>query len=487
MERKIKKIVCYGFIYLAGIIIPLFYEDRYFNIIKAKSDAYRVGASVLLLLFFFLLLMKNKLKISKISKFEFLILLFVLNAFLSSAMSYSFVDCFWGSRGWRIGLFALASGAVFICVLSKTQLIKEGIWFPICVVNCIIFSIGILHSMNLDVFHLHQGIKGIQYYSYISTIGNANWMSGYLCLLIPILLVFFCEEKDKIAQFIYFTTLALGLFNGILCNSDGLYLGIGISAFFLIPFVLSERKHLCKVSILVVLFSVFLLVVKQYSRFKYKAMSMSGITMFLMSGYKPYILIIAAVSALIFLRKPNKKIILISEFILSLIAVLFLDHMLDAADIYNYSWGNNRSFIWYQSMYIYKNYFNLRQKIFGVGPDMLKGWYYYLSQWLKTTVLTAHSVPVQTLLTLGINGILIYSFLWIRVFRCYFEKKIKDAENFAYFASLAAYFGQSWVNSTNPNNFALFVAIAGLFLQGLNNNHKDELNLLKLKERGNRK
>lgn len=139
--------------------------------------------------------------------------------------------------------------------------------------------------------------------------------------------------------------------------------------------------------------------------------------------------------------------------------------MVKAFVTYNYYWGNNRALIWNESFKIYKDYFSLKQKIFGVGPEYLNEWYYYLSENLKARVLVSHSEPIQLLLTGGIVGIINYVLIVVMVIKSYFKNNLEDNYQLPFLMSIIAYLGQSLVNSMTPLNVGLLALVFAMYMK----------------------
>lgn len=472
MEDKyklFKRLICYSFIILTCVIVPLYVENAYFNITKAKFNAYRFGIVILLLALIFIMAFdKQKIKFEP-NKLEKLLISFGLLSLLSSLLAYHFDQAFFGSNGWYIGTFTIMTAIVFCIFISRTKFNYKFFWGVILGINIIIFIFSILHSAKIDVFNLHLGINKKQYFSYISTVGNVNWMVGYLCLIIPMLFCRYLKLEDK-RQYLYLFVLFLGVFNIILVNSDGIFLGFGIMAFFLVPYIFKNVRYLNKSAYIIVLL-VFVGLILKLPIFDAKYLEISGLTKIIISNIALIGLSLIALVIIYLCHKNliNDKALKITRniilIILGLFVIYFIYDMVKAFVTYNYYWGNNRALIWNESFKIYKDYFSLKQKIFGVGPEYLNEWYYYLSENLKARVLVSHSEPIQLLLTGGIVGIINYVLIVVMVIKSYFKNNLEDNYQLPFLMSIIAYLGQSLVNSMTPLNVGLLALVFAMYMK----------------------
>lgn len=452
------------------IAIPLYVENRYFNILQAKGHAFDAGCILGLLLIVFASLRNReivKLKPSW-SLIDAGLIVMAFAAVVSSILSESFKDAFLGEKGWCIGGFAFLMAALMYLYLAKSFSFKQNCWMPVIAINGFIFITGILHSAGKDALGLHENIYPDQFYQYISTIGNVNWYVGYLCLLIPMMACFFIEAEKLISQTIYLMVLALGEINMVLTGSDGLYLGIGVCAFFAVPYMLRDKRAAGRFFVLVLIYGLALVVVSVCPIFAEKKAMIDGFsTLFLRPmGYLTVVAIgIAGVVVFRVMKEGNaKKLCGFMTIALEAgLGVITLFFAVKTVENFGPDWGSGRGAIWLSSIDIFRGLDPI-QKTFGVGPEMLGPYFAEYSIGLSRRVLAAHSEQFQILLSMGIAGLVGWIILWTGVIRRCFRDRLWRTPVMAFFLPLMAYLGQSLVNTPMATNFGILIMVISLFV-----------------------
>ena len=466
-QTKFKSIGLSIFILFMMVFVPLFLKNYYYDLVEAKYTMLHIGILISIVIAIPIFIISNK-RFHNYSIFEMLLLLFGVVSLISSFISGSFMSSFIGDEGWGIGSFVLLF-SILLILFYKDTAIDHRLWLVIAVVNIFLFALSYLHNANIDVFNLHAGISYTQYYSYFSLLGNANWISGYLCLLLPVFYFFYINEKDNIKKNIYLVCLILGIGNIVFVNSDGFYVGMALGMMFLIPCIVNNKKHKA-IAIVPIVLGVTLLMVKYLPIYSDKYETLSGITLVLSSYYIPFLLLIIGVvlfflSKRSFSTKTRRIFIITCEVIISLFFVYLLFDLLKSINSYSYDWGNNRLRIWIETLFAYNNYLSFPQKMIGVGPEMQASWYGYLNNELGAIFIATHSEPIQILFTMGLIGFLLYLGCVVLFIRFYFQKGKVNGYNRGYYIGLMAYFGQSFFNSMNPLNAAIFFVILGEFIK----------------------
>lgn len=455
------------------VVMPFYYERAYFNILQAKGRIYIVGAVIALVWCLFLVFIyKKKKTIDNSSRIKWdvtsygIVLLGVI-ALVSSMCSGAFVDSFFGMKGWCVGGFAFLSLAIMYVMLTRNLQIRPNLWLPVIIANNIVFIIGILHGAGVDVFHLHSRMLSDQVFKYITTIGNLNWYVGYLSLLVPMMAIFYISCSDKKSRAIYLEFMILACMNLVLCGSDGAYLGFGFCAFFMIPYVMDTEVRIRRACVLIILYGISILLVSVCPCFAEKAESIHGISGVLLEPKAAVLVILAGVIGVIvsmvksgmFFVKNKIPVTVILEGVFGCVAAY---HLYNMVRNFGDHWGTNRGKTWMYSMELFQK-FSWKEKCIGVGPEMLLEPYKQLSQWFERTIVSAHSEPIQLLLTTGIIGLFCWMVIWGSIFVSYFRKKVWKTDNIAFFLPLAAYFGQSFVNGPQIVNIALLYVMMAVW------------------------
>lgn len=546
---NIKAIAGYIFFLCALIIVPLYLENSYFNILQAKAKVtdiiFAVSLIAIIAFVFVRLFSGRKSKYSAAVKHrkpglaDAGLILISISAAIAGLISGRFEDSFLAMDAWGVGIFMIIGFSVCFIFISRNFSYKQNLWLPVLIVNIFIFLFGILNAAHIDTFSLHRLVVPAQYYDYVSTIGNIDWMSGYICLILPCFILFFLDSRAIISDVLYLIVIVLGFLNVILCTGESVYLGLGICLFFAFPYIYRDLERAKRFFLAFAIFGVCLAAVKLIPAFHDNPHLSEGITDILLKPavFIIWIIVFAALYAsvkyfsrshkYIFLYKesdnqikPNNQIksnnqsktentknrtkaekmhdsnsmgtyagnnkkatlktsrvkgnasseiktekeehgsvldkpyiisTIISEIVLACAAVILILHLGTGFDD---SFGTDRGLIWRTALENYGS-LPLHVKIFGVGPGLLGDYLSGLSDVLPRQVLAAHSQPLEIFMTTGIAGVLGWCALWTGVFAEYFRKKLWGSSRAIFFVPLAAYFGQSLVNTS----MALHVAV----------------------------
>ncbi len=454
---------------LTFIVIPFYYENAYFNISAAKGRAFTSVAVLLLCsMAVFAAMIHDKTLLPPKNSVVLSFLAHGAVSLMSCVCSGDIKKSFFGLDGWGVGTLAVVSFGIFLTLMVKYLRYNQNLWLIVLASNAVIFIMVILHSVGVDVLGLHKGIDPGQYYMYVSTIGNVNWFVGYLCLMVPAAAMFYLSCTEKITGYIYLAFLALGIPCFVLCASDGIFLGLGMCAFFAVPYIASKMHRLKRVCVLIGIYGLTLVIVSHAPIFAAKKASMSGLVQVLLVEPVPLLITAVGVGGYIvfnliencWTEKCSRIFVWSAEILLSAAALYYLVDM-----IINFSdqWGTNRGMIWRHSMEVFGS-LPFEKKIFGIGPGMTRSYYQNLSREFGKTVLASHSEPIQYLLTTGILGIACWTCAWTGIIRKYFVEKLWQKNEAALFIPLAAYLGQSLVNSPSITNVAVLCVILACFL-----------------------
>ena len=478
MKDKIKQIfhgnrgletISVMFFYYSLIVIPLFMEDRYFNILEAKWHAYIAGSSVLLIMAALTVVRSGRRGLLTARHFsmnalDWLIIAFALNAVLSSVLSSSFRDAFWGLDGWHVGGFTIATLAIWYLILKDHLPHNQNIWLTVMIVNCVIIALAVIQAMRIDLFSLHLGAHQSQYHKYITTLGNGNWVVGYVSLLFPLFLGFYLNSEDRDSERIYEVFLFLLCMLMVLTGSDGMYVGIGILAFFLLPYVFRDQTRFRKTMLVTIMYGVCLMMVSMLPAFVGKRLSMRRLAGFFLRPYIAFaVLLIGLIGYMVAKKvKSSANLIKAGRRVEIGLAALVGVISIHALSFFDHTWGTGRAWTWMKSVEKYKD-FSALEKLFGVGPELLRSRYEDLSEYFGKPLTVSHSEPLQILLTMGAVGLIIWLAICFTIIFKFMKSRAWRSDSCIYYLPLFMYWGQSLVNSAMTTNVVvLIIAIAML-------------------------
>ena len=472
--RKMKNRIAVYLGIVTLILVPLCIKGSYFGLIELKARAFLYAAVPAVLLAAVLaaagIFFDGDRRKNSVRKSAILLLIISLWSLFSSFMSISPELSLTGSRGWKVG-------SIMTVVLILTTIIVSGnlqfhsyMLLPIMAVNIFINALAVIQSAGINVFGLQNGLIKEQYYVYMTTIGNSNSYSGYLCLLLPLFWGAFLSCKERATELLYGLFAAVGFMGLIMAESDSSYAGIGICLLFMLLFVFGSDDHaeqyLKRSSVLLVLYGGCLLFVRYFPMFEAKRAEFAGLSWKMLCSPVPEILISCGILLYLLagrlIQSKKERCLLIA--LEALIIVTICGFAVSLVMNFNDGWGNGRGEIWRIS-WEYFCKLPLRYKITGIGPEMVfQAFIAHLAE-TGSNVVTAHSDIMQVLLTQGIVGLVLYMSFWGYLTALFFGKKLWKSNTAVFFFPLAAYWGQSLFCTVYPITAAVFSFMAGLYLR----------------------
>jgi len=472
--RKMKNRIAVYLGIVTLILVPLCIKRSYFGLIELKARAFLYAAVPAVLLAAVLaaagIFFDGDRRKNSVRKSAILLLIISLWSLFSSFMSISPELSLTGSRGWKVG-------SIMTVVLILTTIIVSGnlqfhsyMLLPIMAVNIFINALAVIQSAGINVFGLQNGLIKEQYYVYMTTIGNSNSYSGYLCLLLPLFWGAFLSCKERATELLYGLFAAVGFMGLIMAESDSSYAGIGICLLFMLLFVFGSDDHaeqyLKRSSVLLVLYGGCLLFVRYFPMFEAKRAEFAGLSWKMLCSPVPEIMISCGILLYLLagrlIQSKKERYLLIA--LEALIIVTICGFAVNLVMNFNDGWGNGRGEIWRIS-WEYFCKLPLRYKITGIGPEMVfQAFIAHLAE-TGSNVVTAHSDIMQVLLTQGIVGLALYFAFWGYLTALFFRKKLWKSTSVVFFFPLAAYWGQSLFCTVYPITAAVFSFMTGLYLR----------------------
>ena len=473
-------------VYFLLILIFLpFYMDStsYFGLSEAKAHAYWLIVILMLLGIVITIwrMVKQKEKwiasLDSMNAIDYSVLAYAVSVIISFLLCENKMDAYTGGLGFDVGVFTIITMIIFYFFVSRGLQGEKKLWNVVLVMNGIILVWSICNAVSIDVLWTHgKTTKSMN--DYYATIGQMNCVSAYLCLLLPIVIVFYLDEQEKKDQRVYRVFLQLGFTALVGIGTDGVYIGVTVCLLFLLPFVFEQKERIERMLHLTVLLGVGMIFYRivcifhegTRERFLEK---LSGISAILVKYWLGAIVIIAAL-LLLYLYK--KKQDLISEHFLQigrtgsalLVGLVLLVFIVHSIITFDFSWGTYRGAIWTGSVQMYAD-FTLKKKIFGCGTELvaIPLTKYVMSMWgtSEVTIATCHNDFLQNLLTIGVVGVTAYMSIWIMVIREFFKRKKNTWSTLksAYFMAIMAYMGQAFVGSPYSLTVPMLFLVMALF------------------------
>lgn len=449
-------------------VVPLFVENRYFNIVNAKAHALTVICIVGDICAVAALICDRKSFALKyrLTLLDIGVLALSVSAGLACLFSAQSVEAFWGLQGWGIGGFILISLSVCYFFLSRNLHLSRRLLIPIYVVSGLILIVSIIHATGTDLFYLHSGIYQPQFYYYKSTLGNVNAHVGYLCLLLPVSWLLFADAKGKTESILGMAMVILLLGDAALCFSDGFYLGFGLCVPFAIPYICAEIQRIRRTLLMIGVYGLWLCAAHT-PLFAKNALMANDISAFMLTGPAMAAILTVGFGSYALVRccpkllSADKTRKIIQWATLSAMAALILTLLVHTVMHYSDDWGTGRARIWRVSMEYFAS-LDWRGKIFGIGPELLAQVYADKIVW-DVPIFVAHSEPVQLLLGMGIFGVTAWVLILTGAATECIRNKLWKKPEIVVFLPLVAYLGQSLVNSATGTNIGMFFGMLACY------------------------
>ena len=226
--------------------LPLVFSNGYYNITKTKALYYLISTAILLIWFVLgLVLCKawkrsaaNQNSVLKMTGLDICMAAFGVSVLFSACLS-SYPQTVWLGRFERFqGAVTLLFYVLIYFIISRFYKIsKFAIWFA-CISFGIVCALAVLQALSIDPLGLYRGVDEKYKQAFLSTIGNINFFSSYICLMLPVLIVQFCYER-KWKKVLSGFLLAIAGCGAAVSSSDSFWLGF-VAVLVLLPFCLSN-------------------------------------------------------------------------------------------------------------------------------------------------------------------------------------------------------------------------------------------------------
>lgn len=465
----------YSFLFLfyaLGLIMPLYYQNSYFDLMEAKHQAFlfimRVMFPIALLVFAGKIISRKiKLSLLNISVFYFL-----LNSLISTVFSFSSVDAFTGRQGWYVGFFAILCLCLcFFAYQNEERIVDQKLFMPILVLALFEFVLTIAEVCGIDLLSMKTGIPVSSQYAYFATIGNSNWYAGYLSLWVPASICLYLASESRTKTTFCFLLSLTGMLASLLVGADSIFISAAISLFIILMYSLQKKERIRKLSFLFILFSISIFLIKYNSNYPVFSEYYDSIgnlvfensTIIALFLFSVLVFLAASVISEIKYKVYKKYVLIVVMTVLSVSAILLsvkvIDFRGDRLDNYRFE-------LWRYSIRKFKEFDTFHQ-LFGWGPELLRNIYAGLSTKIGIIYTVSHSEPIQMLLSMGVSGLFAWVFCWCSIFIQFIKtKSYRNERKIGLYCGLFAYFGQSFVNSATILNlctlllFLLMVSIA---------------------------
>lgn len=491
VRRPVKtKIQSAVIIYLVLLMfgLPLIVTDGYFNITETKSVYFYIISSALIIVAAYFssreaVSKKNAPEISLLEKWELSVtdkamIIFCVFVFLSALFS-KYDDVWLGVASRYQGfLTVLVYVAVYFIVSRNFTAAQSFLLFSVLAFS-IVSILGVLNCFGIDILGFYEIIRSDYKTAFLSTIGNINFYSSYMCLLLPLVVSGFCLSEGKISRGVYTAGLIIGAFGMMVTSSESFVVGFA-SALMIMPMFFFSRLHRYKrylMSIVIITLSsqAYMVIYRLHGDGNIAVSKMLSI---FVNPYVSVLVIALCVGAYFLADKEPDKIsvikrvypVLLIIFVVAVAVCFILANTtglgkLDELFKITSDWGTYRGKIW---RYCVKSFlkFNIKDILFGVGPESLHEITAGAKLFEGKSLDQAHNEYLQYLMTTGVLGLATYLGVIGATVYTVIKKLRESTLAVALLAGLVSYWMQAAVNIaqpfTTPIVYIYIACIAGM-------------------------
>ncbi len=421
---------------------------------------------------------------------DWAVVAFVASGAISFVFSSYKETAFFGEpNGRNSGLLLFIFYAMAYFLVTRFFHYMEYVFAGLAGAGIIVYLLAILNGFYIDPLNSLSILSESQANDFISTIGNKNLLSSYICISLSVTIAMSVFTKRRWLRVLYLVSIGFGFAALMVSDSDSGILGLGFfAAIYLVVYsrkIASLKKYFLAMTVMMIsakLLRLFSLLMGD----KYKEIGTLQ-QMFVFSSLGYVLLgICALITAILFVidfKKPNIVLpkavafVLLGVLLLGVAGVLGAMIYFSTIDTttslgsleklirFNDKWGTHRGFMWIRSLWIF-NDANIFQKLFGSGPDTF---YYSFSQYFTElskygdgSTNAAHNEYLNYLITVGIFGLGSYlAFVGGALVRAFRAAKNNPFAIVAA-AGVICYSFQAIVNISQPITTPLFIICVAL-------------------------
>ncbi len=431
---------------------PLFYQDRYFDILEAKYRFYWLAAIALLaaclvvgLVFCFVDWKEcggvygkrffSSFRPATLRKQPFAfqaLAVFWLFAALSTVLSDYVYESFWGNEGRFSGLFLITLYVATVFLIGKLGRIRKWYLDAFLVSSVLVCLFGITDYFRMDILHWKANVNSTQLDSFTSTMGNINTYTAFVALSLGVACGLFVTEKNPLRKIWDYAVILIAFFAIVTGQSDNAYLALG-ALFAVLPLILfGKRRGVADYVLLVASFMTVMRVIDGINqKMADQVIGLQGLFDFLVRYEKLEVIVIAlwllvAVLYILNFAADRKGVgqetgiwlraawgVFLAAAALAVLYVLYDANFGENPEryaalsrylIFNDSWGTGRGYCWRIGWESYEK-LPLVHRLFGFGPDTfgILTWDFRQESIEKYGVFfeSAHNEYLQYLVTMG--------------------------------------------------------------------------------------
>ena len=412
---SIVNVVISLFTILITLVFPLIYNNSYIDILVFKYRFYWgcVVAMLALCLFFSIIMLvidisKNGGQRTKsffsrllpknwrktLCAADIWVIMFWIMLVISTLQSDYFYESFWGNEGRYSGLFLLTLYVATYFMISRFWKVKVWILDLFLLSGIGVCYVGITDYFRMDILNFRYNIAPEHWDIFTSTIGNINFYTAYIAMVLGVAAAWFTITKSKVRAIWCYLCMVICFFAIIMGSSDNAYLALA-ALFGFLPLILFKskigiRRYLLMIATFGTVIQCIDFINQAYAD---TVIGLDGLfniltnfngLIYAVAGlWLAYIVVCLLSKNSKSLADPAGSVLVYSWAGFLLVSVLLVGSLMFHANmggnaerygalgkylVFNDSWGTNRGYIWRKSFELYKD-FKPMHKLFGHGAD----------------------------------------------------------------------------------------------------------------------
>lgn len=470
------------YICLIVFFLPLIFNKGFYNISQAKSLCFLILTISFIVIYIIYkainVLIHKKIDFKPII-LDLAVLIFAVANIISAFFS-KYNDSWMGKNSRLQGGFVILIYALMYYIVSN-NLSKKNVFQSLLVFSfCIVSLVAVLNSFDIDLLGIKKDLIDGDKLRFISTIGNINFFSSYVCLCFPFIIVTYCNTEETIEKSHYLLAIVFGSFSMVLTSSESFVIGfvafIIVFAFFCFKDVVKLIRLLEALIIIFLTSAIFSYVIKFANVSDY---TISDLLKIILNPILTISIIVLCFILKTIISKHSEYIVTIKKIyilflsiaLITMVALFVYANCNSLGDLDKYfkitdTWGTNRGYIYRKCFEVLKS-FSVKEWFIGIGPEVLQNVFdYSASEYLGEYIDQAHSEYLQFLLTTGVIGLFSYLFIIVSVVLLVVRNP-KNNLTIALYMGLIAYWFQAMFNIaqsfSTPFVYLFIAIISGIY------------------------
>ena len=483
-QKDLRSIVISLFTISTLFILPIIFKTDYTDLFITKYVYYYVSALVTIGLFLIIQIVyyaRGKLCQVNFQKWEIALFVFLGICIISTLQSDFVYEAFWGNEGRYNGLFLILLYCITTFLVGRHLDMKQKYFDLFLIAGILVVLLGLGDYLDLNILNLkHNMTKGKPgYTTFTSTVGNINFYTSYVALVLGGTAGAFSNEKERWRTVFYYICYVLAFLGLITGNSDSGYLAmaaiIGLLPLYCLKSRISARRYMILLATSVSLIQLIGWINQIWSE---RVIVLDSL---LSKMARTETLIVAVVlwliTAFLYLKKRSSdngdnlpkqwRYIWVGTLLCLLICVLLILYDVNVAgNVARYpsleqylhfddDWGTKRGYAWRIAWEYYVSFTPLH-KVFGYGLETFPILTIYRNKWEMAYVYesfydSVHNEYLQYLLAIGAAGIFAYITFLVTIILTLINNIKKTPYLLGIVIGLIAYLVQAVVNISTVN------------------------------------